>query len=257
MTQDLYGGPEGRLWELVAGEMLHCGGLRNTTDMAMEAGISEGKKILDICSGFGTTLRLLAKKFKIHGFGIDASPYMVAEANERTQREGLSSNIVCQQGDVHQLPWPDNTFDFVWGEDGWCYLNSKADLITEAVRVLAPGGVIAFSDWVTGPAGMTREESARVHGFLQMPYTESVGGYSAILEKNGMRIKHAKDLCGQFVESMSLYIRMISEQLTYDALEILEDDSQRLNYVLTEWNNLVEMGKKGKFGQGRIVAVKV
>lgn len=256
MFQDLYGGPEGRLWELVAGEMLHCGGLRNTTEMAKEAGISEGKKILDICSGFGTTLRLLAKKFKIHGFGIDASPYMVAQANERTRREGLSSDILYQHGNVHQLPWPNDTFDFVWGEDAWCYLNAKADLIKEAVRVLKPGGVISFSDWVTGPIGMTHEEAARVHGFLQMPYTESVDSYSAILEKNGMRIRSATDLCDQFAESMSLYTRMISEQLTYDALEILGDDPQRLDYVLAEWNYLIEMGREGKFGQGRIVAIK-
>jgi ubiquinone/menaquinone biosynthesis C-methylase UbiE len=256
MFQDLYGGPEGRLWELVAGEMLHCGGLRHTTEMATETGISEGKKILDICSGFGTTLRLLAKKFKVHGFGIDGSPYMVAQANERTRREGLSSDILYQQGDVHQLPWANDAFDFVWSEDAWCYLNTKADVIKEAVRVLKPGGVMGFSDWVTGPVGMTREEAARVHGFLQMPYTESVEGYSAILEKNGMRIRSAKDLCDQFVESMSLYIRMISEQLTYDALKILGDDPQRLDYVLAEWSYLIEMGRKGKFGQGRIVAIK-
>ena len=226
VADDLYGGPEGRLWELVAGEMLHCGGIGQTTAMANEAGIAEGDKVLDLCSGFGTSLRFLAKKFGIEGYGLDISPYMVEQATKRTRAEGLEGQITYRQGSVYQVPWADNSFDVVWGEDAWCYLESKEGLIKEAVRVLKPGGVIAFSDWMTGPSGLSAEEAERIHGFMKFPYTESLKSYEGLLKKYAMRIKSSEDLCAQFANSMDLYLRMIREQLTYDALRILGDNSE-------------------------------
>lgn len=256
VADDLYGGPEGRLWELVAGEMLHCGGIGQTTAMANAAGISEGDKVLDLCSGFGTSLRFLAKKFGIEGYGLDISPYMVEQATRRTRAEGLEGQITFQQGSVYQVPWPDNSFDVVWGEDAWCYLESKEGLIKEATRVLKPGGVIAFSDWMTGPSGLSADEAERIHGFMKFPNTESLKDYEALLKKYGMRIKSSEDLCAQFANSMELYLRMIREQLTYDALRILGDDAKLLDQICEQWKFMIEMARKGKFGQGRIVAIK-
>lgn len=256
IPEDLYGGPEGRLWELVAGEMLHCGGMGQPLAMADKAGIAEGHKVLDFCSGFGSSLRLLSKTFKIQGYGLELSPYMVAEATKRTREEGLEGRITYQQGSVFEAPWPDNTFDVVWGEDAWCYLDSKEDLIKEAVRVLKPGGVVAFSDWMTGPSGLSAEEAERIHTFLKFPYTESLESYGNVLKKYGMQITSSEDLCPQFAKSMDLYYRMITEQLTYDALRILGDDTDMFDHVCEEWKYLIEMGREGKFGQGRIVAVK-
>jgi ubiquinone/menaquinone biosynthesis C-methylase UbiE len=255
-ADDLYGGPEGRLWELVAGEMLHCGGIGQTTAMANEAGIAQGDNVLDLCSGFGSSLRFLAKKFGIRGYGLDISPYMVEQATRRTRAEGLEGQITYQQGSVYQVPWPDSSFDVVWGEDAWCYLDSKEDLIKEAVRVLKPGGVVAFSDWMTGPSGLSADEAERIHSFMKFPYTESLTSYEGLLKKSGMRMKFSEDLCGQFANSMDLYLRMIREQLTYDALRILGDNSELLDQICEEWEFMIEMARKGKFGQGRIVAVK-
>jgi SAM-dependent methyltransferase len=31
-----------------------------------------------------------------------------------------------------------------WSEDAWCYVADKPKLIAEAVRMVRPGGVIAF-----------------------------------------------------------------------------------------------------------------
>ena len=255
-VEDLYGSPEGRLWELVAGEMLHCGGLGQSMTMATQAGITEGHKVLDLCSGFGSSLRFLAKKYKVQGYGLDISAYMVEQANKRTRAEGLQGQIAYQQGSVFQIPWQDNTFDVVWGEDAWCYLDSKEGLIKEAVRVLKPGGVIAFSDWMTGPSGLSVEEAERIHSFMKFPYTESVKGYEKLLKKYAMRIKSAEDMCEQFINSMELYLRMITEQLTYDALKILGGDSELFDHVCEEWKFMIEVARKGRFCQGRIVAVK-
>jgi len=149
-TDDLYGSAEGRLWELVAGEMLHCGGISQPKAMAVKAGITESEKVLDLCSGFGSSLRFLAKNYNIQGYGLDISPYMIEQAKRRTREEGLQRKVIHLQGDVYHVPWPDNSFDVVWGEDGWCYLDAKEALIKEAVRVLKPGGSFHLLDFGGG-----------------------------------------------------------------------------------------------------------
>ena len=61
---------------------------------------------------------------------------------------------------------------------------------------------------------------------MKFPYTESLKSYEGLLKKYAMRIKSSEDLCAQFANSMDLYLRMIREQLTYDALRILGDNSE-------------------------------
>ena len=69
--------------------------------------------------------------------------------------------IEYKYGTVTELPYEDNTFDVVWGEDAWCYVDDKEKVIAEAMRVLKPGGTLAFTDWIEGPAGLTDEEAMK------------------------------------------------------------------------------------------------
>ncbi len=39
-VQQVYGGPEGRLWELIMGEQIHIGGLVSSTDLGEKAGMA-------------------------------------------------------------------------------------------------------------------------------------------------------------------------------------------------------------------------
>jgi SAM-dependent methyltransferase len=107
VPEDLYGGPEGRLWELVAGEMLHCGGIGQTMAMASKAGIAKGDKVLDLCSGFGSSLRFLAKKFGIEGYGLDISPYMVEQAT--SAREPRDSKVKSRTSKAAFIKFPGRT----------------------------------------------------------------------------------------------------------------------------------------------------
>src|SRR3989344_3931760 len=63
-------------------------------------------KVLDVSCGTGEFLRELAKKKKkITLYGIDLSSHMIAKA-----RTKLGKKINMQTADVHQLPFPEDSF---------------------------------------------------------------------------------------------------------------------------------------------------
>lgn len=258
MTHDdvkqVYSGPEGVLWELIMGEQIHVGGFKSSMELATRAGIKEGDKVLDLCSALGAGCRFLAKNFKVKAAGLDMTENMVNQAIERTKAENL--DVEYKLGNVEDIPWEEGAFDVVWGEDAWCYVENKDKLVAEAVRVTKPGGTIAFTDWIEGPAGMNQEEANRICTFMKFPYVETLGGYRSMLEQNGCEVVEATDLTEEFAQYVQFYIRMLTDQLTYDALKIIGDDMEMFQAMGGEMGFMAESSAAGKFGRGRFIARK-
>lgn len=252
----VYAGPEGRLWELIMGEQIHVGGFASSLALAQRAGIREGQKVLDLCSALGAGLRFLVRTFKVQGCGLDGTPRMVEEARKRTVRDGLQGSIEYKLGDVTAIPWPDATFDVIWGEDAWCYVVDKDKQIAEAGRVLKKGGTIAFTDWVEGPAGLAEPDAERINRFMKFPYLESQRGYEALLAKHGFETKVSEDLTPDFADHIQFYIDMLTKQLTFDALNIVGWDMAMMQALGGEMAFMLQEARAGSFGRVRVVGVK-
>jgi hypothetical protein len=123
------------------------------------------------------------------------------------------------------------------------------------VRIVKPGGTIAFTDWVEGPAGLTDTEAGRFLAFMKFPTLNTIDDYRALLEKNGCEVLEAEDT-GRFAPYIDLYLQMIDMQFTYDALKIIGFDQGVLEAVAGEMLFLQEMAHAGKVAQGRFVARK-
>ena len=157
-------------------------------------------------------------------------------------------------GDACTTGLPDGAADFVWGEDGWCYVFDKVRLISE-VRVVKSGGTIAFTDWISGTVAMSAEESGRFLRFMSFPNVQDVEGYRGLLEGAGCTVMTAEDT-GRFVPYVDLYLEMIDKQLTYDALRILDFNADALGAIGAEMQFLRELAHAGKVAQGRFMAHK-
>jgi ubiquinone/menaquinone biosynthesis C-methylase UbiE len=214
---DVYSGPEGRLWELIMGEQIHAGGFSSSMALATKAGIKPGMRGVDLCSALGAGCRFLVSNFKAVMAGVDATPRMVEEAGKRAPF--AEWGIEFKLASVLDVPYPSGTFDFVWGEDAWCYVTDKDKLIGEASRLLKKGGIVAFTDWVEGPAGLNEAEAARFNAFMKFPDLQSIPGYKALLEKHGFEVREAEKI--EFAKYVDLYLTMLTEQLMFDALRIL------------------------------------
>ena len=95
-------------------------------------------KILDAAGGTGRITLPLAKL----GYSVtlcDISPGMLEVARQKILNEGVSNKVKISECDLYDLPFPDESFDFVICWDG------IYEIPKELIRVTKKGGRISFS----------------------------------------------------------------------------------------------------------------
>jgi ubiquinone/menaquinone biosynthesis C-methylase UbiE len=255
-VQAVYSGPEGDLWELVMGQQVHIGGFASSMDLAEKAGIGAGMSGVDLCCCNGAGMRFLVRfrsVAKMHG--VDATENVVARGRDRCKAEGYDGRIGFTIGDACHTGLPDASADFVWGEDAWCYVVDKKQLVAEAVRLIKPGGTIAFTDWIEGTAGLTDREAERFLKFMKFPNILDLKAYTSLLAEQGCEILTAADT-GRFAPYVDLYLNMLNMQLTYDALKIIGFDMPLMEAMGGEMNFMRDLAHAGKIAQGQFIARK-
>jgi SAM-dependent methyltransferase len=252
----VYDGAEGNLWELLMGEQIHIGGFKSSMELAERAGIGAGLRGVDLCCCNGAGMRFLVRFRDVASMtGVDATTTVVERGKARCAEEGLADRIEFKLADVCASGLPAAEADFVWGEDAWCYVEDKTKLVAEAARLVKPGGTIAFTDWVEGPAGLSDEEAVAFLEGMKFPSVQDIGGYRSLLESNGCDVEVAEDT-GRFAPYVDLYLQMVDMQLTYDALKILGFDAEQLGSVASGFGVFQELAHAGKIAQGRFIARK-
>lgn len=255
-VQAVYAGPEGALWELIMGEQIHIGGLTSSMDLADKAGISPGQTGVDLCCCNGAGMRFLVRFKEVAAMqGVDATTKVVEQGRELCLEEGLADQISFILSDVCHTGLEEASFDFAWAEDAWCYVVDKPALIKEAVRLVKPGGTIAFTDWIEGAAGLTEAEAERFLRFMKFPNVQDLLGYQDLLKGQGCEVIRAEDT-GRFAEHVDLYLDMLHKQLTYDALKIIGFDMGLMQAMAGEMTFMQELAHEGKIAQGLFVAKK-
>lgn len=250
----VYSGPEGDLWELVMGQQIHIGGFQSSMDLARRAGIGAGHHGVDLCCCNGAGMRMLVRCLDVASMvGVDATETVVERGRRRCEEEGLTARVRFVLADSCRTGLPDASADFVWGEDAWCYVVDKKKLVAEAARLVKRGGMIAFTDWVEGPAGLSDAEADRFLRFMKFANVQDIDGYARLLAENGCDVVSAEDT-KRFAPYVDLYLNMVEMQLTYDAMRILGFDPAMTQAVGGEMSFLRDLAHAGKIAQGRFIA---
>jgi len=107
-----------------------------------------GSRGLDAGCGIGLQSLLLAEAIGPEGHvtGLDISPEFLQYADGIIAKSDLSDCISFKQGDINNLPFQNDTFDWVWSVDcaGYPVEANPVSLIGELSRVVKPGGKVAL-----------------------------------------------------------------------------------------------------------------
>lgn len=256
-VQAVYAGPEGALWKLIMGEQIHIGGLAASLDLAARADIPPRSAGIDLCCCTGAGMRFLLRFRNVARMtGVDATLAMVAQGRDLSAAEGFADQISFLHADVTASGLPSASADFVWGEDAWCYVADKHRLIAEAARLVRPGGIIAFTDWVEGPARLSDPEALRFLRFMKFPSLHDIPGYAQSLRDNGCTILAAEDT-RRFPRAIDLYLQVLTDQLAYDALKILNFNHDLLAALAAEMHFTRDLAHAGKIAQALFIARKI
>jgi demethylmenaquinone methyltransferase/2-methoxy-6-polyprenyl-1,4-benzoquinol methylase len=109
-----------------------------------------GSRGLDAGCGIGLQAMLLAETVGPEGHvtGLDLSPEIVVYAEDVVEKAGLAERIAFREGDVNQLPFHDDAFDWAWSVDCVGYAPIEPlPLVKELARVVKPGGSVAILAW--------------------------------------------------------------------------------------------------------------
>ncbi|HVL49557.1 MAG TPA: class I SAM-dependent methyltransferase [Candidatus Thermoplasmatota archaeon] len=109
------------------------------------AGVEKGQRVLDVGCGTGV-VALTARRRGARVTGLDLTPELLARAKEHSGLAGFE-DITWKEGDVEALPFADGEFDVVLSQYGHMFAPRPEVATREMLRVLRPGGTIAFSTW--------------------------------------------------------------------------------------------------------------
>ncbi len=112
--------------------------------LVRHAGIKPGQRVLDVACGTGVVAITSARR-GAQVTGLDLTPELLTAARENARLAEVE--VDWREGDVEQLPFEAAAFDVVVSQFGHMFAPRPEVAVSEMLRVLKPGGVIAFSTW--------------------------------------------------------------------------------------------------------------
>ncbi len=174
---------------LLASGRAQIPGIAAEDDLAAAFGELPGElgDLLDVGSGTGAVLCHLAPRAR-EATGVDISPAMRVVARTRVREAGIS-NCTLRQGDMHQLPFADDSFDTVLLDQVLTLTDQPRVAIKEAARVLRSGGQLLVLDRF-GPARTSLEQRTALSGLAE-------NQLAVMLAEAGLRSGPRRDLAGR------------------------------------------------------------
>lgn len=171
--------------------------------LARYAKIGPRDRVLDAGCGYGGSALWLVEKIGCSVVGVNVVPYQVAQAAAAAKKRGVAGRVRFERADYTALPFPDKSFDVIWGLESIVHAENKRNFIREAFRLLDNGGRILLSEYMLRESPpLSPEEKEKLWPWLEgwaMPGLLTPSEYQALLEEEGFSGTQVYDIT-RFVE---------------------------------------------------------
>lgn len=175
-------------------------------EVAKRANAEEGDTLLDAGCGVGGTSIYMAKNHGFEAHGITLVPQQAADAHENAVLEKVSHLTDFQVMDYCNTSFEDEQFDVIVGIESICHAPSKKRFLTEAYRLLKPGGRLVLAENLQAKEKLTPTEYDQLYtyGFngCKINSLDTENQYLQNLEKIGFREYECEDMTRHVIPSV-------------------------------------------------------
>ncbi|HIM61899.1 MAG TPA: class I SAM-dependent methyltransferase [Dehalococcoidia bacterium] len=176
--------------------------------MVAKAGIDSSSRVLDLGCGNGTTAIWLSGNQNCHVTGVDLSGVRVQNAKDKMA--GLDqpeqTKLAFEKASATELPFEEGTFSHLWCQAVIYHVPDKEAALSEAYRVLKPGGIMVFDDLIKPQPDISAAAKEFVYDRLLFDTPYSFESYQEALKETGFEILEAHDLSSHLKNS---YLRLV------------------------------------------------
>lgn len=168
--------------------------------LLVEERLGDGRDVLELASGNGYNLRLLAARSPSRRLqGVDLVASQVRRANRALA--GLP-NARAVVGDFHALAAGDASQDCVYAVESLCHATDLPRALGEVARVLRPGGRLVVVDGWRGEAfdglpAAVLEATIAIERAMAVAHGRSLAAWKATAAERGLRVVEEVDLTPQ------------------------------------------------------------
>ncbi|MFD7814714.1 SAM-dependent methyltransferase [Streptomyces sp. NPDC059785] len=157
--------------------------------------VDDSAHVLDLGCGVGGPGLRVARETGARVTGVSISQEQVKTANRLAEEAGLADRAVFRHADAMKLPFEDASFDAVMALESIIHMPDRQQVLTEAARVLQPGGRLVLTDvFERAPRKETLHPSIEKFCRNFMVTLADADDYVALLHRSGLRLRGLLDI---------------------------------------------------------------
>jgi len=143
--------PQGpNLYQLAPIDQLHIGGIKASQKLLQQIKLCGAKSVLDIGSGIGGLLRLIAAELDLSVVGLDITHEFNQTHQQISQLLPASTATQLVTSDAQQLPFCGHSFDLIIFQHSLLNVPDSAQALAECRRVLTSQGRLLLHEVIQG-----------------------------------------------------------------------------------------------------------
>lgn len=211
---------------------------RANAQVAANARLAPGETVVEVACGVGGAARHLAAGHGVEVVATNIARVQCADGRRQTEAAGLGDRVHFACADFHELPFADGRFDCWWCQEALIHAADKRRVLTEARRVLRPGGRLVITDIVAGAVAPT-EDYAR--GVIA-PDQWSMAEYDAVFAELGLEIRERHDWSPHLVRTFE---GMLATVLAHEARFAAEVGADAVAATAERYRLFIEGARRG------------